>query len=159
MQFIFHLFKCSNSFLPFRSGNELTIKNVSSKDRGVYLCIADNGVGTPAQKNINLEIEFAPIIITPRPKVAQAVDHAIELECKVAAYPPPSVVWSMKSETGAQLSDGEEYGITNEASMDQITSSVLRIRNVGSEHYGDFYCRASNKIGNSAARLNVFGMF
>lgn len=74
-------------------GNELNIDEVAKEDRGLYICTADNGVEKAAKRSVNLEVEFAPIISTPRPKVAQALDYNIELECKVEAYPAPTVVW------------------------------------------------------------------
>lgn len=42
---------------------------------------------------ISLDVEFPPTISTPRPKVAQALNYDIELECVVEAYPAPVVRW------------------------------------------------------------------
>lgn len=75
-------------------------------DRGTYYCIAENGVGKPVRKNVDLEVEFAPIISIPRPKVAQAIDYDIELECKVEAYPAPAITWFKGNK---QISNGYGY--------------------------------------------------
>lgn len=75
------------------SGNVLTILSVSKADRGTYYCIAENEVGKADRKSVNFEVEFAPTISVPRPKVAQAVGYDIELECKVEAYPAPVIQW------------------------------------------------------------------
>lgn len=72
---------------------EYKIDEVSKEDRGLYYCLADNGVGEPHRRSVNFEVEFGPSISVPRPKVAQALDYDIELECRVEAYPAPSVVW------------------------------------------------------------------
>lgn len=74
------------------SGNILTLNEVKQEDRGIYYCIADNGVGTD-RRSANFDVEFPPQISVPRPKVAQALDYDIELECRVQGYPAPSVTW------------------------------------------------------------------
>lgn len=58
----------------------------------MYYCIADNGVGTD-KRSVNFDVEFPPQISVPRPKVAQALDYDIELECRVEGFPAPSVEW------------------------------------------------------------------
>lgn len=88
------------------SGNILQMSSISKEDRGTYYCIAENVVGKD-KKSIDFEVEFAPIISIPRPKVAQAIDYDIELECNVIAFPAPAVLWY---KNGAQLNDNDDYG-------------------------------------------------
>ncbi|XP_022251810.1 lachesin-like [Limulus polyphemus] len=38
-------------------GNVLTIHNITKDDRGTYYCVADNGVGRGARRNIGVEVE------------------------------------------------------------------------------------------------------
>lgn len=91
------------------SGNILKISSVTKEDRGTYYCVAENMVGKN-KKNIDFEVEFAPIISLPRPKVAQAVDYDIELECNVIAFPAPAVLWY---KNGIQLNNNDDYGYGN----------------------------------------------
>lgn len=85
---------------------EYRIDEVSKEDRGLYYCVADNEVGKPDRRSVNFEVEFAPSITVPRPKVAQALDYNIELECRVEAYPAPSVVWHKNN---LQIYDDSDY--------------------------------------------------
>lgn len=87
-------------------GNELRIDQVQKEDRGLYVCIADNGEGKPDRRSVNFEVEFAPTISVPRPRVAQALDYNIELECRVEAYPAPTVVWYRN---GNQIFDDSDH--------------------------------------------------
>ena len=41
-------------------GNTLKIHTVKKEDRGTYFCVADNGVGKPAKRNIALEVGNVP---------------------------------------------------------------------------------------------------
>lgn len=75
------------------NGSILRIHDVSYQDRGLYYCIAENGIGQPDQRQVNFEVEFPPKITAPRPRVAQALDYDIELECKVEGFPAPQVSW------------------------------------------------------------------
>ncbi len=43
-------------------GNVLKIHNAKKEDRGTYFCLADNGVGKSAKRNVVVEVEFAPEI-------------------------------------------------------------------------------------------------
>lgn len=156
------------------TGNELSLSSLVREDRGTYFCIADNGVGKPDSRTINLEVEFAPVISVPRPKVAQATEYDIELECVVQAFPSPAVSWF---KNGQQIHNGGSYGFVNNAKWcniyvlkpssryritqtgqpDDVTTSTVKIFSVESSHYGDYICKASNKVGHAEARLNLYG--
>lgn len=136
------------------TGNVLKIQVTRREDRGTYICVASNDVGKPVQKSISLEVEFPPKISVPRPKVAQALDYDILLECTVEAHPAPSVTWTRHNET---LYNGDDYKISHLASADGVTSSALMIESIEANKYGDYFCQASNKMGKAEARINVFG--
>ena len=36
----------------------MKIHSVKKEDRGTYFCVADNGVGKPAKRNVALEVPF-----------------------------------------------------------------------------------------------------
>lgn len=72
----------------------MKIQSAQKEDRGTYYCIANNGVGEPHRVGVSLEVEFAPVVYATRPRVAQALDYDIELQCKVLAYPPPTIFWT-----------------------------------------------------------------
>ncbi|XP_050100833.1 lachesin-like [Anopheles aquasalis] len=135
------------------AGNELKLNGLRREDRGTYYCLADNGVGKPDTKAITLEVEFAPVISVPRPKVAQAIDYDIELVCVVQAFPAPSISWFRN---GNQMHNGGAYSISQTGSPDDVTTSVVKIHSVAPEHFGDYICKASNKVGQAEARVNLF---
>jgi len=55
--------------------------------------VAENAVGRGARRNIGLEIEFAPVVEVVRPRVEQALQYDMDLQCRVIAYPPPAITW------------------------------------------------------------------
>lgn len=102
--------RATGGFLPagghYFNGTVLKINQVSVQDRGIYYCIADNGIGQPAKRSVNFEVEFAPKISVPRPRVAQALGYDIELECKVESFPAAEIAW-YKDET--QIHNEDDY--------------------------------------------------
>ncbi|KFB35803.1 AGAP004108-PA-like protein [Anopheles sinensis] len=146
-----------NAILPIGgqtfAGNELRLNALRREDRGTYYCTADNGVGKPDTKTITLEVEFAPVISVPRPKVAQALDYDIDVECVVQAFPAPAISWFRNDK---QIHNGGAYSISQTGSPDDVTTSVVKIHSIQSEHFGDYVCKASNKVGQAEARLNLF---
>jgi len=54
-------YELTSEELP-QDGNRLIIYPVKKADRGIYYCVADNGVGTPAIRNVSLDVEFFPMV-------------------------------------------------------------------------------------------------
>lgn len=100
----------NNAILPtggsIYRGHILKINQIRKEDRGTYYCVAENGVGKGARRNIAVEVEFAPVITAPRPRLGQALQYDMDLECHIVAYPPPAIVW-LKDEV--QLSNNQHY--------------------------------------------------
>uniref|UniRef100_A0A1B0AAW0 Ig-like domain-containing protein n=1 Tax=Glossina pallidipes TaxID=7398 RepID=A0A1B0AAW0_GLOPL len=134
-------------------GNILRIKSVKKEDRGTYYCVADNGVSKGDRRNVNLEVEFAPVITVPRPRLGQALQYDMDLECHIEAYPPPAIVW-LKDDI--QLSNNQHYSISHFATADEYSDSTLRVITIEKRQYGDYICKAVNKLGEADARVNLF---
>ncbi|XP_034479497.1 lachesin-like [Drosophila innubila] len=137
-------------------GNILRIKSLKKEDRGVYICVADNGVSEGDRRNINVEVEMAPVITVPRPRMGQALQYDIYLKCHIEAYPPPVIVWSKDD---IQLANNEHYIVSNFATADEYTDSTLRVITIEKGQYGDYVCKATNRLGHAEARVNLFEAF
>ena len=135
------------------NGNVLKIHSITKENRGTYYCFAENGAGKGDRRNVNLEIEFSPVISLPRPKLGQALRYDIDLECHVEAYPPPQIIW-VKDEV--LITNNKRYRISNFATADEFTDSTLRIANIDKKQYGDYKCKAINKLGMDEAQINLY---
>lgn len=102
---------------------------------------------------MNLEIEFSPLISVPRPKLGQALHYDIDLECHVEAYPPPQIIW-VKDEF--LLSNSKKYKISNFATAEEFTDSTLRVVTLDKKQYGDYKCKAVNKLGSDEAIIHLY---
>ncbi|XP_012288477.1 lachesin [Orussus abietinus] len=147
----------NNAILPtggsIYRGNTLKISAIRKEDRGTYYCVAENGVGRGARRNINVEVEFAPVITAPRPRLGQALQYDMDLECHVEAYPPPAIVW-LKDDV--QLTNSQHYSISHFATADEYTDTTIRVITIEKRQYGEFVCRAANKLGTAETKVELF---
>ena len=88
-------------------------------------------------------ISDAPITIHKLNKVAFDLSEDAKLECRMQAYPKPTFHWSQSSFI---LDDGH-YSTNNTALQDDIYASILTIRGVTSNDYGDYTCKGVNEMG------------
>ncbi|XP_060533195.1 lachesin [Cylas formicarius] len=147
----------NNAILPtggsIYRGNKLKIKAIQKEDRGTYYCVAENGVGKGTKRNIAVEVEFAPVVTVPRPRLGQALQYDMDLECHVEAYPPPAISWEKDEIT---LSNNQHYKISHFAVADEFTDTTLRVITIEKRQYGQYVCRAANKLGTSTGRVELF---
>ena len=132
----------------------MRISPVTKDDRGTYYCIAENGVGRGARRNIVLGVEFSPVITVPRPKIGQALDHDQNLECHIEAYPYPNIMWYRGND---RIVNNKHYSMSNFATADEYIDSTLRIRTVEKNQYGNYTCKSNNKHGEAEATIELYG--
>ena len=132
----------------------MKISSVRKEDRGTYYCVAENGVGRGSRRNINLEIEFSPVITAPRPRLGQALQYDMDLECHVEAYPPPAISWHKDQ---VQLSNNQHYSISHFATADEYTDTTLRVITIEKKQFGMYTCKAANKLGTAETQVELFG--
>lgn len=132
----------------------MKISSIRKEDRGTYYCVAENGVGRGAKRNINVEVEFSPSVSISRPRIGQALQYDMDLECHVEAYPPPAIIWTKDD---IQLSNNQHYSVSHFATADEYTDSTLRVITIEKRQYGIYICHASNKLGSAEAKIELFG--
>ncbi|KAH8376829.1 hypothetical protein KR093_001534, partial [Drosophila rubida] len=127
-----------------------TIYRVSRHHAGKYTCSADNGLGKTGEKDILLDVLYAPIV-TIESKTHEAEEgETVLVRCNVTANPPPiNIEW---------LKEG--------APDFRYTGELLSLVSVRAEHAGNYICRSVNLmqpynskrlegVGNSTVALLV----
>jgi len=147
----------NNAILPTGGivyrGNKLKVHSVKKEDRGTYYCVADNGVGKAARRNVAVDVEFKPEVRVDRKQVAQAIGYGVELVCYVEAFPRPTITWI---HNGIQLSTNQKYVVDNGfATIDAYIETSVRIRSLDRRTLGTYSCRATNKLGETQREMNV----
>lgn len=134
-------------------GNILKIHNITKGDRGTYYCIADNGVGRGARRNVGVEVEFAPEVRVGRELYMQALQYDADIQCHVEAFPSPSVIWL---KDGYQLNDNQHYQISVFSTAHEYTDTILRIKRIEKKNFGKYICKAINKLGSHQKEIELY---
>lgn len=126
----------------------LLLSEVTEKDSGTYWCSAVNSltnvlISIPEKIVVTVAHggqRFAPRFLSnPSPLVSVRPGATAILECPIYSNPRPIITWS-RSENNVTVEDNEHTSIMKYG---------LQIRNVTSSNDGDYYCRATNGIGQS----------
>ncbi|XP_065204909.1 lachesin-like [Planococcus citri] len=136
-------------------GNILPIGSVNKDHRGTYYCVAENGVGRGARRNIFIEVQFTPVVTATRKRVGQALQFDMDLECKIEAYPPPAIVWYKEGDTNS-IANNQHYLVSHFTTDDEITFTVIRIITIEKRQFGNYTCRAINIFGQAQANIELF---
>merc|ERR1711994_463335 len=134
-------------------GNILSIRNVTKDNRGTYYCVATNVVGQGARRNVDVEVEFAPVLRIPRKRLGQALQFDMDLECHIEAYPPPAIKWFRDN---IQLTNNQHYSISHFAFDDEYTNTILRVITIEKKQYANYSCRAINILGEAEGHVVLF---
>uniref|UniRef100_A0A8C7CQB9 Palladin n=1 Tax=Oncorhynchus kisutch TaxID=8019 RepID=A0A8C7CQB9_ONCKI len=135
--------------------HSLVIEPVSSRDAGIYTCIASNRAG---QNSFNLElivaakeIHKAPSFIEKLQNTAVAEGNPVRLECRVSAVPNPKIFWKKENESFTHNTDRISMHQDNCGYLCMIIQPAMK------EDAGWYTVSAKNDAGivSSTARLDV----
>ncbi|XP_028613568.1 palladin isoform X3 [Grammomys surdaster] len=136
--------------------HSLIIEPVTSRDAGIYTCIATNRAG---QNSFNLELVVAakeahkaPVFIEKLQNTGVADGYPVRLECRVSGVPPPQIFWKKENESLTHS--------TERVSMHQDNHGYicLLIQGATKEDAGWYTVSAKNEAGivSCTARLDVY---
>uniref|UniRef100_A0A671LMD9 Palladin n=1 Tax=Sinocyclocheilus anshuiensis TaxID=1608454 RepID=A0A671LMD9_9TELE len=135
--------------------HSLVIEPVTSRDAGVYTCIASNRAG---QNSFNLELivaakemHKAPCFIEKLQNTSVAEGHPVRLECRVSGVPFPQIFWKKENESFTHNTDRISMHQDNFGYLCMIIQPTLK------EDAGWYTVSAKNEAGiiSSTARLDV----
>ena len=134
-----------------RSSVNITIERMATQ-QSTYKCIASNGHGREASKEVEVVVKYAPEIEVNEMFVhGKAGQDKVELICNVHAHPRPNVIWEKHGETVATNVGRVKY--TNIGSR-----HTLVIEHVKKEDFGKYSCKATNNLGSQQRVIELSGM-
>ncbi|XP_065136623.1 B-cell receptor CD22-like isoform X2 [Paramisgurnus dabryanus] len=135
-----------NSQLWYQTSETLTISRVKPEHKGSYYCKAGNGIKTAQSNRLQVSVKYSPRQIQITGERSVKVGSRLFLTCSADANPPPSsYTWKHKTAVVSETSP-----VTF-----PITSSVLYIQKVTTEHSGTYTCDVTNAIGTKDESINV----
>lgn len=88
----------------------MKISAIKKEDRGIYYCIAENGVGRGARRNVDVEVQFGPVVTVSEHSVAHRKKSSINLECHIESFPSPAILWQ---KNGVEINNNQFYRYTH----------------------------------------------
>ncbi|XP_034169508.2 palladin isoform X3 [Pangasianodon hypophthalmus] len=135
--------------------HSLVIEPVTSRDAGVYTCIASNRAG---QNSFSLELivaakemHKAPSFIEKLQNTSVAEGYPVRLECRVSGVPFPQIFWKRENESITHNTDRISMHQDNFGYLCMIIQPALK------EDAGWYTVSAKNEAGivSTTARLDV----
>ncbi|KPJ10062.1 Papilin, partial [Papilio machaon] len=128
------------------SDGALEIVSLYRNDSGVYICIADNGLGVARQEIrllVNDPVE-APVGIAGDSDtvVMGELNRVLYIRCMAYGYPMPFIQW-FRGMSGPM--------VPYSSSLYEARGSVLQIRRLDYDTLGDYACQAYNGVGKPAS--------
>ncbi|MBZ3889342.1 IgLON family member 5 [Sciurus carolinensis] len=153
-------------------GEILEISDIQRGQAGEYECVTHNGVNSapdsrrvlvtvnceppPLLQALGTKVELAdptpspdPPTITDVTSARTALGRAALLRCEAMAVPPADFQWYKDDRL---LSSGTAEGLKVQT---ERTRSMLLFANVSARHYGNYTCRAANRLGASSASMRL----
>ncbi|KPI95217.1 Down syndrome cell adhesion molecule-like protein CG42256 [Papilio xuthus] len=126
----------------------LAAPNATRGLQGAYRCTADNGVGAPLIKEVNIAVhEPAHFGVDAAPRNVSGVRGLpVTLECDARGDAPLSVLWTHR---GVSLQVDSFRWKVSETRAAGGVRSTLQLRAAGREDAGEYGCRAHNHFGSS----------
>ncbi|XP_025777495.1 palladin [Puma concolor] len=136
--------------------HSLIIEPVTSRDAGIYTCIATNRAG---QNSFSLELVVAakeahkpPVFLEKLQNTGVADGYPVRLECRVSGMPPPQIFWKKENESLTHSTDRVSMHQDNHGYI------CLLIQGATKEDAGWYTVSAKNEAGivSCTARLDVY---
>ncbi|KAH9500697.1 hypothetical protein Btru_076293 [Bulinus truncatus] len=138
------------------AGEILQIHNVTRHCGGVYECEADNEVAPSVRKATVVKVKFQPEVVVASERIAQSIGKDTILECTITGYPQAEAAWKFGSK---QLSNSEKHKLEVFPYNDDENklSLYLNIKDIQRSDFGDYFCFASNDMGEASDRMVLEG--
>ena len=140
------------SVLKFAGSERIGQNRLMSTDRGHYTCQFENQVASE-DSTLLLRVEHTPVVIHRYNKVAFDVGEPAFIRCRMQAYPEPKFDWSFRN--SILQADPRFYQMNSTNRGEDIHESMLMIKSVSQSSYGDYGCRAMNKMGSKRTIIKL----
>uniref|UniRef100_H3A898 Ig-like domain-containing protein n=1 Tax=Latimeria chalumnae TaxID=7897 RepID=H3A898_LATCH len=127
----------------------LEIFGITREQSGKYECRAANEVAVADMKQVLVTVNYPPTITEWR-GTETAVGRPGSLRCEALGVPTPEFEWYRDDER-RPINSAQGIEIYNHG-----TTSILTVVNVTENHYGNYTCLATNKLGAMNASLYLY---
>ncbi|KAI4805175.1 hypothetical protein KUCAC02_009803 [Chaenocephalus aceratus] len=142
--------------LKVHPNGTLSIRALTEKDAGDYLCIARNKVSDDYRR-LRVSVVTEPAKIEPKQPLNQMVSFGtpLKVDCQASGLPDPSVRWSLPDGTMVNsVLQGEDRGGRTQR-LTVFDNGTLLVPAVGMGEEGEYTCYAENQGGQDTMKVKV----
>ena len=121
----------------------LTIYSVTKRDRGTYVCKAENILGSATDTSQLMIFSRLRFKVRPPQEVTPVIGLSVHLPCAAESDLRPTIVWTK---------DGES---SFPAKSIILQNGTLLIQNTKKSHEGSYTCRATNALTTIEAKVKI----
>ena len=140
------------STLKFIGPDRIGSNQLMPTDRGHFTCQFDNEAGD-SDTTMLLRIEHSPVVVHQYNKVAFDIGEPAVIKCKMQAFPSPKFDWSFGN--SILQNDQNFYSTNSSSSGEDVYEGTLNIFTVTEGSYGDYICKATNKMGSKRTIIKL----
>ena len=121
----------------------MKIYSVTKKDAGVYICKAENILGSATATT--LVMVFSPLRFKGRPpqEVTPVIGYTVHLPCLAESDLSPTTYWRKEGKSLLSLDSNV------------LSNGTLVLQNIKKSHEGSYICRASNALATVEAKVKI----
>ncbi|VVC38056.1 Hypothetical protein CINCED_3A025894, partial [Cinara cedri] len=136
------------------SDGTLIISRVTKKHEGLYMCEANNDVGSPIFSYIRINVQDLPHIILPNTKYTSIKGGGVSMACEATGDQPIHISWIKGSVQLNYKSANLRYNV-EEMYTETSVKSKLIITKISSSDAGRYVCIAENSLGKHEAAMEL----
>ena len=124
-------------------GGTMKIYRVTKNDAGVYICKAENILGSATATT--LVMVFSPLRFKVRPpqEVTPVIGSTVHLPCLAESDLSPTTYWRKEGKSSLSLDSNV------------LLNGTLVLQNIKKSHEGSYICRASNALARIEAKVKI----
>ncbi|KAK7893069.1 hypothetical protein WMY93_022221 [Mugilogobius chulae] len=134
----------------------LTVRSVTDKDGGDYLCVARNKMGDDYVV-LGVEVLTKPAKIeqkSPRSRQEVVYGGDLKVDCVASGLPNPEISWALPD--GTMVNNEKQRERTGRSRRYVVfDNGTLFFNDVGMREEGDYTCYAENRLGKDEMRIHI----
>ncbi|XP_051999077.1 matrix-remodeling-associated protein 5 [Xyrauchen texanus] len=138
------------------SNGTLTIKSVTDRDEGDYLCVTRNKMGDVyILLKVNVMMKVAKIEHKPLSNHKVSYGGELKVDCIASGLPNPEISWSLPDGTMVNNILQSNNNWIRTKSYVVFDNGTLYFNEVGMKEEGDYTCYAENQIGKDEMKVHI----
>ncbi|XP_051566602.1 matrix-remodeling-associated protein 5-like [Myxocyprinus asiaticus] len=138
------------------SNGTLTIKSVTDRDEGDYLCVARNKMGDNyILLKVNVMMKAAKIEHKPLSNHKVSYGGELKVDCIASGLPNPEISWSLPDGTMVNNILQSDDNLIRTKRYVVFDNGTLYFNEVGMKEEGDYTCYADNQIGKDEMKVHI----